>query len=336
MVYPAESIQVAIQLARAGERSRARCAFLEIVRQEPGNFRAWLWLSELADTRVEQVAALEQALSNCLEGPEICRRLQTRLDNLRCAPPPVAPFLEPSDQELPETVEQLQERLKATPQDASAWLRLSELQQDTEEKFLSLQKVHALDPGNEEASHRLEALRPKLPDPLHTGLLLEEDGKFDEAILLYRTIVGLSRKPTERLEANRRIGSLQLRQEADRVQPVSPTLNLLRVTFGPVLLFALMVFIQSGLNPLRTPLLAIPGIICVTAGSLLVSVTGMRPMHPKWIALYGTPGTGDEPQKREEMRWLGWLLMLAPFTIFLLEAGFRLGVLQSAMMRQFP
>jgi hypothetical protein len=72
------------------------------------------------------------------------------------------------------------------------------------------------------------------------------------------------------------------------------------------------------------------------AGSLLVSVTGMRPMHPKWIALYGTPGTGDEPQKREEMRWLGWLLMLAPFTIFLIEAGFRLGVLQSAMMNKIP
>ncbi len=333
MTNSAEPIQVAIQLARSGERSRARAAFLEIVRQEPGSFRAWLWLSELADTRAEQIAALEQALAHCSEGPEICRRLQARLDDLRGAPSPVAPFLESP---TPETVEQLQERLKANPQNTGDWMRLSELQQDTEEKFFSLQKVHALDPNNEEASRRIEALRPNLPDPLHTGRLLEEDGKFDEALLLYRTIVLLSRKPTERLVANRRIDSIRLHQEANQVQPVSPTLNLLRVMFGPVLLFALMVFIQSGLNPLRTPLLAIPGIICVMAGSLLVSVTGMRPMHPQWIALCGTPGTGDEPQKREEMRWLGWLLMLAPFTIFLIEAGFRLGVLQSAMMGKVP
>ncbi len=370
----ADNLQAAVLLARSGERGRARELFLAIVRQDPGNFRAWLWLSELADTPLEQAAALEQALAHCQEGPEIRRNLQARLEQLQsasaeaappCLIPQHAPEPVPTEEaadrtstatgsgnrrvrlfsqarqlasagKLEEAARLLHGYLKAFPRDIAAWLLLSELLKDPEEAFLALQKVVALEPGHPEAAQRLYDLRPRLPDPLRIGRMLEEDAAYAEAIQLYQAVIVHSRKPTDRLEANLRIANIQMRQEADRVQPISPTLNLLRVAFGPVLLFALMVFIQSGLSPLHISLLAIPGMLCVMAGSLLVSVTGMRPMHPKWIERYGRPGTGNELEARLDLRRLGWLLMLAPFTIFLIEAAFRLGDLQASMMGKIP
>ena len=123
---------------------------------------------------------------------------------------------------------------------------------------------------------------------------------------------------------------------ADRAQPIHPTLNLLRVTVGPVLLFGLMIFIQSSLNLANASFLAIPGIASVLAGSFLVSVTTMRPMHPKWIERFGAPGAGSEPETRFRLQLLGWLCMLAPLAIFFVEAGFRLAVLRGSMFEIWP
>ena len=56
----------------------------------------------------------------------------------------------------------------------------------------------------------------------------------------------------------------------------------------------------------------------VLAGGLLIAVTGMRPMHPKWIELYGQPGTTAELGQRRKLRRAGWLLMLLPFTALMI------------------
>jgi hypothetical protein len=96
-----------------------------------------------------------------------------------------------------------------------------------------------------------------------------------------------------------------------------------------------MVFLQSGLNPLHTPLLSFPGILSVFAGSLLVSATEMRPAHPYWIARFGLPGTGDEPDMRRGLRLLGLAMLLAPYALFLIEAGHRLGLLQASVLSRY-
>jgi hypothetical protein len=64
--------------------------------------------------------------------------------------------------------------------------------------------------------------------------------------------------------------------------------------------------------------MAIPGAAIVLAGSCLVSITSMRPAHPKWIELFGGPGAGSEPQIHRGLRLAGWLCILAPFPIYLL------------------
>jgi hypothetical protein len=235
-----------------------------------------------------------------------------------------------------EAIHLLNSQVKIEPQDERAWLLLSELVPEPPEKIRLLERVLAINPHNEAARQRMEGLRQVQENPLQRGIFMEEAGEYARAVDLYQLVITHSRMPTERLEATRRIANIKLRQESDQAQPVNPTLNLARVTAGPVMLFVIMVFIQSGLNLFHAPFLAFPGIASVLAGSFLVSITTMRPMHPKWVERYGAPGTGDEPHARRRLNLAGWLCMLAPFSIFLIDAGFRLGALRASMLQGLP
>jgi tetratricopeptide (TPR) repeat protein len=235
-----------------------------------------------------------------------------------------------------EAVRLLNALVKKEPQDERAWLLLSELEANPQEKLRLLQRVLAISPHHSLARQRLVALQHMREDPLRRGQSLEEAGQDEQAIQLYNMVIAHSQTPAQRIEASRRIANIRLRQESDQAQPIHPTLNLLRVTVGPVLLFVMMVFIQSGLNLSNLPLLSLPGILLVLAGSFLVSATTMRPMHPKWIEIFGAPGAGSEPETRFRLQLLGWLCMLAPFSIFLVDAGFRLGALSASMFEVFP
>ena len=368
-------LQAAIRAARSGNRDQAYVLFIRLIRQDPGCFPAWLWLSEFGNTLEEQTIALERAQALCPVDAEGRQDLQVHLNKMRRAIPPAAPAASaapaaleqaqanvavpvrqtppPAEKRAPmdavsraerlaqtgkreEAVGLLTSQVKNEPQDESAWLLLSELQTDPQEKLHLLERVIAINPQHTAARQRLEALRQIQENPLKRGQSLEEAGEYKQAVSLYRALIVHSRVPTERLEAARRIANIELRQESDQVQPIHPTLNLVRVTLGPVLLFALMIFIQSGLNLVHTPILAVPGIAGVLAGSFLVSVTSMRPFHPQWIALFGVPGSGEEPRMRGRLRLAGWFCMLAPFSIFLIEASFRLGALRASMFQTLP
>lgn len=247
--------------------------------------------------------------------------------------------------------------LRDDPANLAAWVWYSDVATDLPERVHALEQAVALCPGNAMLKERLETLRRDLPGqapkqvPAYTerktgppsesmpfllqrGKIFEDRGKFEAAIETYTSIITYSRSPAERVEATRRIEDIRTRQEADKIQRVHPTLNLLRLATGPVLLFIIMVFVQSGLNPLHTPLLSLIGIACVAAGSLMVSITEMRPVHPAWVKLFGRPGAGEEPEMRKGIRLLGWALLLAPYTMFLMDAGQRLVTLQSSVLGQ--
>ena len=96
-------------------------------------------------------------------------------------------------------------------------------------------------------------------------------------------------------------------------------------------MFTLLILIQSGLNPLKIPLIALLGEACVLAGSLVVNVTSLRPMHPRWIKAFGRPGTPAELEMRFELRILGWSLLVAPFILFFIDALHRLLLFRAAM-----
>lgn len=343
-------LRQAVKAARAGERERAVELLLDLVEQDPYSPRAWLELSKLVDDPRDQITALENTLALCPED----ERIRARLEVLRESCPELreTTLTPEEEQELEglylqavrlhhsgasgEAVELLRQVVGRKPQDERAWMLLSAAQPDPKDKASALEKAISINPLNEEAWRRLESLRNVVSDPFKRAQHLEERGDFEQAIQVYVSIVTHSRSAVERREAQLRIEQIRQRQEADEINPVNPTLNLLRLTTGPVLLFMIMVFIQSGLNLFHIPLLALPGALSVLAGSLLVSVTDMRPAHPRWVKLFGRPGTGDEPDMRAGLRLLGLALLLAPYTMFLIEAGYRLGVLQASMLGGLP
>lgn len=339
--------------AVSGMRTRARELFLAYVAQEEHDLRAWQWLSRLMDDPADQIVALENALDLALPGSDIEKDLRSRLNLLKnhgAAPGPDTAAVMVADRQqvmsdalreaislrdagkVQDAVDLLERVTVADPLNERAWMLLSEIHAEPDQKIRALEKILELNPGNDTAAQRLDQLRKLQEDPLTRGAYLEAQGQEELAVQVYLSVETHSRSAPDRLEARRRITDIRLRQEVDQIHKVNPTVNVLRLAVGPFLLFAVMVFMQSGLNLLHMPLPVLPGLLSVLAGGLLISVTEMRPAHPKWVELFGAPGSGDEPEMRRGLRLLGWALMLAPFTIFLIEAARRLNELQSSML----
>lgn len=221
--------------------------------------------------------------------------------------------------------------VETQPKRGDAWLLIAQITPRTQEKISALQKVAEIYPKNRKVRAHLKRLQALDRDPFLAGLQHEERGEREQAMLVYESIKVHSRSPADRMEAIRRMDNLRLIEEAERLQPVNPTLNLLRLAIGPVILFTLLIFIQSGLNPLKLPLVALLGEVSVLAGSLLVNVTSLRPMHPRWVKAFGRPGTPTELETRFDLRLLGWALLAAPFIIFFITALHRLLQFRAAM-----
>jgi tetratricopeptide (TPR) repeat protein len=340
----------AVEAAQSGQREQARRLFLRVVEQDQRCLEAWIYLSRLVDDPEDQFVALENALILAPHDEE----LRARREAVLLAHPYLHPSGLPSEQrdrisllyrqslmlevagKHAGAARLLRQILEINPRELRAWIKLSEIDPDPAERTRALEKVLALDPLNEDALVRRQQLLQLQSDPLKRGRLLESRGEFEQAVEIYRSVTIHSRSAADRVEAACRIEDIRLRQESHNIQPVNPHLDLWRMTLGPVILFAIMVFMQSGMKMFHIPLLAWPGLASVFAGSLLVSVTAMRPAPPKWIELFGRPGSGDEPEWRRGLCLLGWALLLAPYTMFLIEAGYRLGVLQASMLADLP
>jgi hypothetical protein len=332
----------AVQAARSGQRVQSRQMFLEIVEQDPYNAQAWVHLSQLVDDVEDQLIAIENALA-LLPGDEdlLARREAHLLTYPQLRRTGLGAGLDPelaqahslvSQKRYLEAVSLLRSLVDQYPGSEKTWLTLADLEPGLKERAQAIEKALHLDPNNPDAQHMLEQVQKEQKNPLQRGQYFEEQGEFDRAMEVYLYIATHSRLATQRLEARRRMENMHLRQEAHTMQPVNPNLNLARLTAGPVFLFLMLLFMQSGLKFSHLPLLALPGILSVIIGSSLVALTEMVPAHPKWVAWYGQPGSGEEPEMRRGMRLLGWALLFAPYTIYIIDAGARLGMLQSALL----
>jgi len=337
-----DELHQALSAARSGDRARALHILLDLVNRDETNAAAWILLSQLFEGAKDRLAALEKALV-LLPGDE--KLLARRAALLRDHPDLSDGALETTghdeidwarkmavDGRILQALDLLRSMSNKSPTDARVWLELAYLEPALPERIRAAEKAVSIEPDNKDAMILLGELQEEQKDPLLRGQHLEEQGKFDKAIDLYTSIVGLSRLPAERIEAEHRIANIHLRRESQKAHPVHPNLNLWRMTFGPTLLFVMMLLIQSGLKPAHIPLLALPGTLSVILGGLLVAITEMVPAHPRWVAWFGQPGSGDEPEMRRGLRLLGWAFLLAPYTVFMMEAGRRLGEMQASML----
>ncbi len=84
---PADKLEYAIHLARAGRKLEAREVLRRLVALQPVNQAAWLWLSALATSRAEAEAALAQARKINPAHPSLVRAEQWLANRFASEPP---------------------------------------------------------------------------------------------------------------------------------------------------------------------------------------------------------------------------------------------------------
>lgn len=82
-------LQQAIAFARAGQQSAARQLLMQLVREDPNNEKAWLWLAGVAQNNSQQHDCLQQVLRINPANQQAARRLN-ELEAMRAAPDTVS------------------------------------------------------------------------------------------------------------------------------------------------------------------------------------------------------------------------------------------------------
>lgn len=71
-----ERIQQVVAFAKSGNKSEARRLLEQIIRDEPGETRAWFLLSQLVDTRDQAIQCMQRVLELEPENAQARRKLQ--------------------------------------------------------------------------------------------------------------------------------------------------------------------------------------------------------------------------------------------------------------------
>ena len=284
-----ELLQQALTKINAGQKEEARDLLLHLVDKNPEQEIAWLWLSKLVDEPVDQIIALENALSINPERPKI----RTRLEKLKEKYPHA---LQPTSADLLTEAMQaakigrrhqarkiLYELVETDPANETAWFRLSQLVDNVEEQIIALENTLHLNPNHKLARTRLTHLEVGYEDYLALGRAYEEKGQMQKAVKAYNLAERRSPMATDRYiaEKRRRIIEKQVKR-LRKVRIIDPTMQLVRLAIGPLLLFGLFMILQSGLNAQYLSLLTCPGGLAVFLGGMLVATATTHPYHPLW------------------------------------------------------
>jgi hypothetical protein len=322
-------LQRAIQYARIGDRSRARDTFLEVIDLDPDNLIALAWLIDLLDDLEDRIYACQKVVDSNPENPKIQARLNELLS------------LRPTNQEIAisESINQLVQAehllaegkrneagklllsfVKTEKQNQRAWLLLSEVIDDEAKQIAALKNVLQINPANEQARIRLEELQHFRENPLDRAAKYEEDGKYEEALAAYQRAALVINYGPQFDKIYKNIERLEKHKESGVVY-VRPDQSIARLTFGPPLLFFLLMLIHNQMNPFAfTPDLWV-GVVLTFGGGFLLAVADVRSRHAIWVKLFDDPGGGGSPLARVTLSLAGWLLLFISFT-YLFQISF--------------
>jgi tetratricopeptide (TPR) repeat protein len=248
------------------------------------------------------------------------------------------------------------------PQNQAAWLWLTGYVDDLEDKIIACENVLTINPANEKVRSYLATLlaqrvlpspvvseppsQPvpiivsapisspvvqKPPKPISSPNLLgrarqlEQEGKLADAISTYELLAAQTKdsrafdnilKQIERLEA----------LQKENIQHVSPITSIARMSTTWVLVYVGFVFVQVGLKPLAylSLLWLWAGVPFVGIGSFMLALSEIRVRHALWRQLSLSDDANESPMVRGTLAVLGWLLVLLPFALILLNSLARL------------
>jgi tetratricopeptide (TPR) repeat protein len=230
------------------------------------------------------------------------------------------------------------------PGNELAWMWLAGLVDSLEDKIIACENVLTINPSNEKARNYLESLKRKKgntgqvgrdiatkqsaqKDPLEEAKYLEQDGKFDEALMIYKVQAAKASDTGTFNEIYRKIVQIE-QMQAEKIKFVSPHASVVRLSFVWPLLYLSLAMVQVGLNPLNAATsylwFAFPWVVL---GSYLIAVAEVRSRHTIWKRLFLEDGDGTL-FARAVVGTLGWILVLIPLILIVVDSLNRLSDFQ--------
>ncbi len=333
----AEILRQAIQAARNGRELTARDLFQDVVRMDPNNEVAWMWLSGLLDPLEDRLAACERVLSinpgnrrmrayrdKLLEEYDIERQrkvaaLDERVQQVRW-------YLE--DGRRDEALLLLQGILREADGHKEAWRLFAELSTSIHDKVRAYEAILEHDPSDQPSREKLKHYRYYQRNPLELAARYEEDGELDKALELYNVLAAEASDSSEFERIYKNIVRLE-DAKIENVRHVKPAFTILRLSVGLPLLYIMEVLIQEGLNPIRHPNAGLwIGIPLVALGSFFLTVAGLRVRHAIWQRWFGAQGGRGSTVTRAIVAMAGWMLVLAPHLLLIWDSYLRLQTFQ--------
>jgi tetratricopeptide (TPR) repeat protein len=246
------------------------------------------------------------------------------------------------------------------PRNELAWMWLTGLVDDLEDKIIACENVLTINPANEKVKaywgkllqQRMAQVSPSsnkrnvtveqavasVPrqstqkpgrslNLLAQAEQLEYEGRFEEALQTYERLAARTKDSREFDHVYRKIVRLEGLQR-ERIRFVSPASSILRMTFTWPLLYASFAFVQMGLNPIaHFSFLLWLGLPCVALGGFMLAVSEVRSRHAIWQRLFLEDGSGSR-FARSVLSVAGWIFVIVPFVLMILNSLARLQVFQ--------
>ena len=245
--------------------------------------------------------------------------------------------------------------VEAEPQNEMAWMWLTGLVDDLEDKIIACENVLTINPNNKKVGAYLESLlqqkaaiahqvvsersfevqppseaasgvatqKDQPADLMSKAEQLEYEGKIKEALQTYELLAAKTRDSREFDHIYRQIVRLEALQQ-EKIRFVPPTTSILRMTFTWPLLYASFALIQIGLNPIgHLSILIWLGLPCVAFGSFMLAVSEVRSRHMIWKKFFLEEGSGSS-FARAVLALAGWIFIIVPFALMFMNSLARL------------
>ena len=272
----AELFRRGVDAAHAGRKAEAREIFMQVVKLDPRNEIAWMWLSGLMYDLEDRIVACENVLT-----------------------------INPENHKTQLYMEDLKRRRDALNAKAVETIqRHAVINQDVE-----LKKV----------------TRPR--DPMRAAEFLEQDGKFDQALDIYRIEAAKAKDLHLFDQIYKKITRIE-KMLAEKIKYIPPRSSVLRLTLTWPLLYLSLALVQVGMKPLQHLIsylwFAFPFVVL---GSFLVAISEVRYRHVIWRMLFRERGDGSLTA-RIAVGVTGWTMILVPLALLLVDSLNRLAVFQ--------
>lgn len=331
-------LRQAIQAARSGREMTACNLFQDVVRLDPNNEIAWMWLSGLLDPLEDRISACERVLSinpgnqriraykdkllkeQEAEGQRKLSKLDEEVQQVRW-------YIE--DGKRDEALFLLQKILRDHNGHKEAWLLFADLSVRINDKVRAYEAILQIDPSNDSARENLKRYKYFQRKPLELAAYYEEEGMLDQALELYRVLAAEAGDGSEFERIYKNIVRLE-DAKIENIRHIRPAFTVFRLSLGLPLLYILEVLIQEGLNPVKYPAPGLwIGIPPVIFGSFLLAVAGIRSRHAIWQKWFGEQEGRGSAAARALVAISGWMMVLTPHLLLVWNSYLRMQTFQT-------